>query len=93
MEMKTTFYSDFTIADYYGAYAIEDTYNRAMKAWKNDYEYLTELVMVLNWKIFEWYEKNKDVANLYNTLWEKADEYARENLKGKELEYFYKTTD
>ena len=30
---------------------------------------------------------------LYNSLWEKADLYAVENLKGEELDYFYEVTD
>ena len=54
---------------------------------------LTELVMVLNWKIFRWYKRNDKLAMVYNELWEKADTYAIENLKGEELSYFYRTTD
>lgn len=49
--------------------------------------------MILNWKIWQHYEKNDELATLYNTLWEKADAYACENLKGEELSYFYRTTD
>lgn len=90
---KTTFYEDFSIADHFGKTAVKDTFNRAFKHWKQDYEYLTELVMVLNWKIWEHYETNEALAKLYNELWEAADLYATENLKGEELSYFYHTTD
>ena len=89
----TTFFEDFSIAEHFGADAIKDTYLRVFKAWKTDYKYLTELVMVLNWKIWQWYEKNDEFAKLYNDLWEVADLYATENLKGDELSYFYRTTD
>ena len=89
----TTFYEDFSIAEKFGVKAIKDTYRRAFDNWKNNYAYLTELVMVLNWKIWRWYEKNDEFANLYNELWEKADAYACEHLKGEELSYFYQTTD
>ena len=89
----TTFYSDFTIADAFGVEAIEDTFNRAFKEWKRDYKYLTELVMVLNWKIWEWYEKSETKTVMYNELWRRADDYACEHLKGKELQYFYRVTD
>lgn len=89
----TTFYTDFSIADNYGVEAIKDTYKRAMAAWKTDYKFLTELVMALNWKIWEHYESNRDYAKVYDELWRKADEYACTNLKGEELSYFYRTTD
>ena len=92
-EMTTTFMMDFSIADKFGITAIKDTYKRAFEEWKDSYVYLTELVIVLNLKIWEWYEKNKDVAKVYNLLWEEADAYACENLKGDELSFFYKITD
>ena len=52
-EMKTTFWTDFNIADRFGLDAIKDTYNRAFNEWKNDKVYATELVLVLNWKSWE----------------------------------------
>ena len=92
-EPKTTFWDDFTIADRFGINAIKDTYKRAFNEWKGNYIYLTELVMVLNHKIWQWYERNQQFAEIYNDLWKQADQYAVDNLKGKELEYFYSTTD
>ncbi len=89
----TTFPSDFSIADKFGVNAIKDTFNRAFGEWKGHYKYLTHLVIALNHKIFDWYGKNDTYAKLYNELWEKADAYACENLKGDELSYFYRTTD
>lgn len=89
----TTFPEDFAIADRFGVDAVRDTFNKAFNEWKGDYKYLTELVLVLNWKIWQFYEKNEDLANLYNELWEQADNYACENLKGEELSYFYSTLD
>jgi hypothetical protein len=89
----TTFWDDFSIADKFGESAIRDTYERAFDEWKGNYKYLTELVMVLNHKIWQYHGRNETFENVYNELWEKADSYACENLKGKELSYFYKTTD
>lgn len=90
----TTLFYDFTIADKFGAKAIKDTYKRAFNEWKDHYEYLTELVLVLNWKIWEHYENgNMELAEVYNALWQDADSYACENLKGDELSYFYQMTD
>lgn len=58
----TTFFQDFSIADNFGEAAIKDTYDRAFKEWKDNYKYLTELVLVLNWKIWQWHGKNNDYA-------------------------------
>lgn len=92
-ECITTFWEDFSIADQFGVTAIKDTYNRAFNEWKTDYKYLTELVMVLNHKIWQWYERNEAYAKVYNELWEQADLYACENLQGEEASYFYRITD
>lgn len=89
----TTFFEDFSIAENFGASAVRETYNRAFKEWKSDYKYLTEFVMVLNWKIQEHYKSNDTLARLYNELWAEADSWACDNLKGEELSYFYDTTD
>ena len=91
--MTTTFFEDFSIADAFGAPAIKDTFNRAFKHWKDDTVYLTELVIALNLKIWQWYQKNDEYAKIYNELWEKADEYACTNLEGDDLKFFYDTTD
>lgn len=89
----TTFYTDFSISEKFGIKAVKETYDKAFKEWKTDYKYLTELVMVLNWKIFEHYEHNTELAKVYNNLWEITDNYACNNLKDSELDYFYNTTD
>ncbi len=94
-EMTTTFWMDFSIADAFGANAVKDTFNRAFNEWKSNYVYLTELVITLNLKIWQHYQKNGscELSRLYNELWEKTDSYACDNLKGKELDFFYKITD
>ena len=90
---KTTFYTDFSIADKFGVAAIKDTYNRAFNEWKTDVEYLTELVMVLNWKIWRWHDHNNEYAQLYDQLWRKSDQYCMDHLKGSDLTYYIQTTD
>ena len=89
----TTFWQDFSIADLYGADAVKDTYNRAFKEWKNDYKYLTELVMVLNWKSWQHAESKKKLSELYADLYYKADSYALDNLEGEERDYYWQVTD
>lgn len=92
-EMKTTFWEDFTIADRFGVEAIRDTYARAFEEWKKNIEYITELVVVLNHKIWQWYEKDEKIARVYNDLWEELDNWVFENFSEKEIQYFLKITD
>ena len=92
-EVTTTFWNDFTIADKGGIPAIRDTFERAFTEWKGDYRYLTNLVLTLNHKSWDFYDVDNDVAEVYVELFEKAQEYALTNLKGKELDYYYRITD
>ena len=90
---KTTFWQDFSIADVFGEDAIKDTYNRAFNEWKSNVEYLTELVLILNWKIWFWHEKDEERAKLYDKLWKEADQWCMDNLKDDDLAYYLRTTD
>lgn len=94
-EPKTTFWSDYSLAEYCGGEkAVRDTYNRAFEEWKSNVEYITEMVLVLNWKIWYWHDAgNEEMARVYNELWEKADEWCMDNLKDEDLKYFLRTTD
>lgn len=93
-EFKTTFWSDFSIADKFGVDAIKDTYERAIEEWKDNVEYMTELSIVLNWKIWKHYEnENDEIAKVYNDLWRELDVYLLDNLKDDELQYYIRETD
>lgn len=93
-EFKTTFWMDFSIADRFGIAAIKDTFKRAFDEWKNNVEYLTELVIVLNWKIWDHYEKgHMEIAKVYDSIYWKARDFALDNLKGDDLNYYYRMTD
>lgn len=89
----TTFWDDFSIADKYGIAGVKDTYKRAFSEWKDDYKFFTELTLVLNHKIWQHYDSNRELAALYDRLWREADEYAMNNFKGEELDYYYRITD
>lgn len=95
-ECITTFWEDFSIAERFGKAALIDTFNRAFDEWKSNFRYLTELVMVMNHKLWYWYEKpgqDHPYVELYNIFYETASQYAEENLKGEELDYYYRITD
>ena len=90
---KTTFYMDLSIAEPFGKKAIEDTITHAFEEWKCNVIYLTELIMAINWKIWEHFETNAPVATLYQDWYMDLDDYAQKTLKGADLEYYYRTTD
>lgn len=93
LRVETTFWQDFSIAEIFGLKAVQDTFERAFKEWRSDYRYLTELVMTLNHKCWAWYDKDDDLARLYNDLFFEADAWACDNLEGEELSFFYRVTD
>lgn len=93
---KTTFFSDLSIAEFYGTKEVIDTYRRVMKEWLKNIEYITEFVICLNYKSWEWhYKKRKDMMEFYASLYEKAANAVVEHYKNdkKALEYYYRTTD
>lgn len=90
---QTTFWMDFSIADRFGISAVKDTYKRAFKEWKSNVVYLTELVLVLNYKIHQYYQRNEQLARVYDQLWREADQWACDTLQGEDLNYFYQILD
>lgn len=42
-EPKTTFWTDFSIADMFGVEGVKDTYNRAKDEWQDNIEYMQNL--------------------------------------------------
>lgn len=77
-EPITTFWQDFSIADKLGINDIEETYECIKSEWKDDFKYWTELCLVLNHKIWQWYERDNQKAVLYDKLWREADEMTSE---------------
>jgi len=91
----TTCYDDLSIAECFGLEAIKDTIKVLKKEFENNYKYETELVMALNWKIWQWYQTNEPLARFYNKLWEEYDAFIIDKYEDNEeaIEYFFKTTD
>lgn len=89
----TTAYMDLSIAEPFGVNTVTVTAHRLQKAFGGDYKELTELVMALNWKIWEHYQTRPNLARVYNRLWEEASAYAESHLEGEQLEYYYRTID
>lgn len=87
-ELKTTFRQDFKIADIFGVSAIKDTYNRTKKEWQDNIEYMAELTAILNWAIWDWYEKNEEIARVYNDLWQDCEDFCYEHFIGEDLKKY-----
>jgi len=95
----TTFWEDFSIAERVSVKSVLETYREARKSCDSlGYKYLTELVMALNWKMWEYGDAESPdfdmlLGQTYTKLWREADAYACSTLKGEEAQYFYQTTD
>ena len=89
----TTFFSDLSIAEFYGVNSIKDTYKNVIHSWGKDIKYITEFCMCLNHKIWQLYEQNEHIAKVYDELWRECCEYIENNFEGEDLSYFYRITD
>lgn len=92
-EPKTTFWQDFWIAIHFGKEAVLDTYKRAFNEWKSDHIYVTELALVLNHLVWAFYEKDEDLASIFQQLYEQTDSWVWENLPEDEKAYYWRTLD
>lgn len=88
----TTFYSDLSIAEAFGPDAIRETCQRVTKEWAGNYKYFTEFVLALNWKIWEWNDKNDVLAEVFNECWHAAAAIA-DQWTGEAAEYYFNITD
>ena len=111
-ERKYTFYSDFSIAEFCEVYkqdndAVVDTYNRVVEAWGKDIKAMSEVVMVLNHKLWSFYgsvdssylgcseEWKNHFLDVYNDLYERCVNFVEENFgeNAEAMEYYFSVTD
>ena len=92
-ERKTTFFADLSIAECYGVEAVCDTYKRVMDSWGDDLEFMCEWVIALNQKIWQHYESNQSIGQVYDMLWRSADEHCMNHFKGDDLTAYLKYVD
>ena len=110
----STFWQDFSIADAAPRFgedavaAIQATWKAAVTCFRSDYKMMTELVMVLNHKIFYHHDaavrakaegllNRRDfhmrLAEEYDAAWRATDDWCVKNFKGEAAEYYFATTD
>ena len=111
-ERKYTFYSDFGIAEFCEVYkadagAVKDTYNRVEESWGSSIEAITEVVMVLNHKIWSFYDNvdssylgcseewRQHFMEVYQELYERCVAFIEKTFANdsEALSYYYEVTD
>ena len=92
-KFETTFWEEFSIADQYGPEGVLEHYNLVFDQWKDNLMYLTELVLVLNWKIYQWYQVDDPLGMTYDELWKRTDGFAMDTLKGEYLHKYLSVLD
>ena len=90
---QTTIYMDLSIAERLGVSAIKDTVRRVRRDWSGNVIYMTELVMALNWKIWEHHGRHALYEKIYNDMYFALRDWCLEHFTGEDLTYFYETTD
>lgn len=93
-ERKSTFFSDLSIAEWYGIKDVEDTINRVVKSWFDDVEMFTEFVMCVNHKSWEHYQRgNTELARLYSEKFYELQDMVYEKWDSEAQQYYYRITD
>lgn len=92
-KFESSFWEEFSIAEDHGGDAVREHYDLVFPQWKGNLKYLTELVLVLNIKLFIWFKVDDDLGKLYEELWMKTDQYALNTLSGDDLHYYLHTLD
>ena len=92
-KFESSFWEEFSIAENYGSDGIREHYKVVFDQWKDNLKYLTELVLVLNWKISTWFGVDDTIGKTYDELLRDADGYALNTLKGDVLHYYLSTLD
>ena len=94
-ERKTTFFSDLSIAEWFGNSAVYETNTEVLASWGGNIEYITEYCICLNHKIWQHYKDNKILAKIYNDLWEQCEQFILDRFQNDQdaLNYYYEMTD
>jgi len=87
----TNYYLQFSMAEPYGISAIANVFNNIFSDCKYNTVSVTELAMAVNWKIYEHYDKEKQLAHFYQSIWDQVDNYCKGTLTDSNLRYYQKT--
>lgn len=68
-------------------------FNCVFEKTKNNVKWVTELVILLNHKIWYYYRNNDELGLIYEKLYKKAYNWCVCNLEGEDAEYFFRVID
>ena len=90
---KSTFFSDLSIAEWYGVKEVKDTIRRVVKNWFDDTEMFTEFVMCVNHKAWEHHQRqNSELSQLYSEKFYELQDMVYEKWDEEAQSYYYKIT-
>ena len=91
-EPRTVWYEYFSIADHQGEPAVRNLYSDITSRWSDNVDLMTELAMILNWKVAEHDGKNARLVELYKELWRKTDRAIVKRFDDDDLTYYLQET-
>ncbi len=89
---KNKYYKAFKIAEKKNKKEVLKVFKHFWRHQRRVYKMLTDMFNILDYKVFEHYKTNKELAKLYDALLEKVSKYAIKKLKGEELFYYHMKT-
>lgn len=96
-ERKTTFFSDLSIAECYGAAGVRDTYDRVIDDWMDNLVFITEFIVCLGLKASQWAGRagGTELQDVYTNLFANATDAFYNHYEGNEeaCDYFFQMTD
>ncbi len=89
-EPAPKFWQDFTQAEKFGKTSIKTRFDLAFEKYKDDFEIMADLTATLELKSKTQKTQNTAFSDLYNELWQKAENYATMNYVGDALNGYLK---
>ena len=85
---KNKYYKEFTKAEKVS----KKEFKHFWRHHRKDYKMLADMNNILDHKWYKQADTNKELAKVYDALWEKVSKYAIKKLKGEGLEYYLIST-
>ena len=85
---KNKYYREFRKAEKISRKEILKVFKHFWRHHRKDYKMLADMHKILDYYWYIHADTNKELAKIYDALWEKVSKYAIKKLKGEGLEYY-----